>query len=175
MSDANLSETNIVLIGFMGSGKSLTAKCLASRLGKMVVSTDDLIEAQERRPITEIFAREGEAYFRNIEKAAVAEASGRSGIIIDCGGGVVLDPENLKRLKASGRVFYLKASAEALYKNVKGRKHRPLLNVTDPLSVIQEKLAERKPFYEQADDVILSEGRTIEDMAEEIMGKLGGS
>ena len=145
---------NIVLVGFMGAGKSTLAKMLAERLGRAVVCTDDRIEAREGRPITEIFAQSGEPYFRRVEKAVVAEAAAGSGRIIDCGGGVVLDPENLAVLKRSGKVFFLAATPEVIYARIKDQTHRPLLHTPDPQARIAELLEARQAFYAQADYTI---------------------
>ncbi len=106
-----MNTKNIILVGFMGSGKSLTSNKLAGALGREVYSTDQLIEKREGRGITEIFRDSGESYFRKVEKEVVKDASKENGIILDCGGGVVLDPENITHLKKNGLIFYLSAPA----------------------------------------------------------------
>ncbi len=159
---------NIVLIGFMGSGKSLTSNKLAKTLERKVFSTDSMIEKREGRSITEIFRDSGEAYFRKLEKEVVKEASSQNGIILDCGGGVVLDPENMSELKKNGLVFYLSAPSARIYANIKNQKHRPLLDVADPLAKIEELLAKRRPYYEKA-DVIIDADKPIDAMAEDIL------
>ena len=159
---------NIVLVGFMGSGKSLTSNKLAGALNRKIVSTDKLIEQRERRTITNIFRDSGEAYFRQIEKETVKQVSEQTGIIIDCGGGVVLDPENVENLKKNGRVFYLSAPPERIYSNIKSQKHRPLLNVEDPQAKIGELLQARKPYYEKA-DIVIDADKSINQIAEDIL------
>ena len=159
---------NIVLVGFMGSGKSLTSNKLAGALNRKIVSTDKLIEQRERRTITNIFRDSGEAYFRQIEKETVKQVSEQTGIIIDCGGGVVLDPENVENLKKNGRVFYLSAPPERIYNNIKSQKHRPLLNVEDPQAKIGELLQARKPYYEKA-DIVIDADKSINQIAEDIL------
>ncbi len=159
---------NIVLVGFMGSGKSLTSNKLARSLKRTIVSTDKLIEEREGRTITDIFQNSGEPYFRNLEKEIVGEVSRRDGVIIDCGGGVVLDPENVKNLKAGGTVFYLSASPERIYNNIKDQKHRPLLDVEDPQAKIAELLAARQSYYEQA-DIIIDANKSIDEIAQDIL------
>ncbi|MBF0532338.1 MAG: shikimate kinase [Candidatus Omnitrophica bacterium] len=160
---------NIVLVGFMGAGKSSVARQLAGILKRELVSTDDLIEAREGKKIADIFAQRGEPYFRLVESQVVREISGCPGRIIDCGGGVVLDPENVAALKGKGTLIYLKASAEFIYECVKGQTHRPLLRVADPLAAIRELLKKRQPFYEKADIILDTDRRSIEWITQEIL------
>jgi shikimate kinase len=159
---------NIVLVGFMGSGKSLTSNKLAKALKRDVISTDKLIEKQEGRSITDIFRDSGEAYFRKVEKEIVKEVSAQKGIIIDCGGGVVLDPENMAQLKKNGLVIYLSAPPERIFTNIKNQKHRPLLNVEDPQMKIAELLSMRKSYYEKA-DVVINADKSIDEIAQDIL------
>lgn len=169
---------NIILIGFMGAGKSLVARELAKRLQRPLVSTDAVIEKKTGQKITEIFQRSGEKTFRDLEKQAVAQIVRQEGQVIDCGGGVVLSPENLSSLKKSGVVFYLRARAAVIYERIKNEKHRPLLNNPDPLATITELLAQREAVYQEADHVIDANDPSIEPVCLEIitiMGKLPGA
>jgi shikimate kinase len=159
---------NIVLVGFMGTGKTAVAKLLAKRLHLRYVSTDDLIEEKEKRPISEIFSGKGESYFREVEKEAVKEVSGIQNAVIDAGGGVVISDENMANLKKTGTVVCLEATPEAILARTKRHTHRPLLNVSDPLVQIRELLAFRKPFYERADHRIDTSGLSVEGVAERI-------
>ena len=164
-----MTTKNIVLVGFMGAGKTVTARVLAKRLGRVLVSTDEEIIRKEGRAITDIFRDSGEAYFRDVEQRTVRELSARSGLVIDCGGGVVLNKANLDALKAGGTVIYLKTSPEVVYARVKDQTHRPLLNVDDPLQKIKDLLATRASFYAQADCEVVTDGKTAEEEAEEII------
>lgn len=165
-----MENANIVLIGFMGSGKSSVSNKLGKALKKDVISTDRLIEAKEGRSIENIFKEAGEAYFRGVEGGVIREAVKNKGVVIDCGGGVVLNPQNVKNLKKTGVVFYLCARAEFLYEKIKDAKDRPLLEALDPLARMKELLQTRSPLYEQAADyVIQSENRTIDQMCQEIL------
>jgi len=145
---------NIVLVGFMASGKTFTSKELARRLGMERVSTDDLIVDREKMPITDIFAQKGEPYFREIERAVVRECARRRGLVIDCGGGVAAFDENWAALRPNSISFYLYAAPESVHRRTKGKTDRPLLNVDDPLSKIKELLAKRDPHYRKADFVV---------------------
>lgn len=167
-----MKKSNIALVGMMGSGKSFSSKRLGELLHREVVSTDQLIERKEGRAVKRIFEESGEEYFRRIENDAVKEVAQRQGVIIDCGGGVVLDPQNIANLKKNGIVIYLKASAEFLYEKVRDQTNRPLLKITDPFGRIKELLAQREVFYEQADYTIETTGMTIEAICEEILAIL---
>ena len=163
---------NIVLIGFMGSGKSMVARALGERLKREIVSTDGLIEAREGQSIAWIFEKKGEAYFRALEHAVIKEVSIRRGIIIDCGGGSLLVPENLKFLKTNGIVFYLQASLEVIFERIKSESHRPLLKVPDPLGTLELLYQQRLPLYNQADYTIDANDASIEGPIVEILKKI---
>jgi shikimate kinase len=165
-------DKNIVLIGFMASGKTLSSHELAKRLNRERVSTDELIEEREGRTIAEIFARSGEPYFRQLEHEIVREIAVQKNLVIDCGGGVVTNEENLKALKAHGIVFFLEATPEAIYRRVKGMKDRPLLNVADPLQKIKELLAQRDPHYRKAHHVVDSNEDNIGKVVDDILNIL---
>lgn len=134
----------------MGTGKTTIAKMLSKKLGMRYVSTDDLVEKREKTAISEIFMNEGEPYFRKLEKDAVRFASGMDSVVIDAGGGAVLDPENVENLKKGGIIVCLYAKPETILERTKDYRHRPLLNVDNPIEKINELLAERKRFYKQA-------------------------
>ncbi|RMF90114.1 MAG: shikimate kinase, partial [Methanobacteriota archaeon] len=131
---------NIVLTGFMGAGKSAVGKRLGSRLGMPVVDTDEIIEQETEMRISDIFAEFGEPHFREIERMVVEGVSELEGHIIITGGGVVLNPENMKLLRKNGVIVYLHATPEVLYERVKSETHRPLLQVKDPMAKIRELL-----------------------------------
>ena len=163
---------NIVLIGFMGSGKSMIARELGIRLKVEVIATDALSEAKENMSIHEIFQSKGEAYFRDVESGIIKEVSLRRGIVIDCGGGVVLLKENLQHLKTNGIVFYLQATPEVIYQRIKHESHRPLLKTPDPLGCINELYQQRLPLYSQADFTIDANDASIEGPIIEILKRI---
>jgi shikimate kinase len=166
------TSKNIVLIGFMASGKTLSSQELAKRLGRERVSTDELIESREGRPIPEIFSRSGEPYFRQVERQVVREVSERSNLVIDCGGGVAENEENFRALKSNGISFYLFATPDSIYRRIKGKTDRPLLNVADPLVKIKELLAQRDPHYRKADFLVDSNEDNIGKVVDDILGIL---
>ncbi len=163
---------NIVLIGMMGAGKSMVAAALAKKLNRSVLSTDAMIEASEHKSIKDIFAQHGEAYFRGREHNAVKIAAARQGVIIDCGGGVVLTPENFTLLKKSGTIIFLNASPEVIIQRIKGDVNRPLVNVPNPLARIKEIYTQRLPLYNQADIVVDANDPSVDAAVVEILTKV---
>ncbi|MCX5686706.1 MAG: shikimate kinase [Candidatus Omnitrophica bacterium] len=160
---------NIILVGFMGTGKTTIATRLANRLKMNYVSTDDLIEKKEKRTINEIFTKDGEERFRDIESEVVREVSGMENVVIDAGGGVVLREENMANFKSNGIVICLTADEEVVMERTKKYKHRPLLNVEDPKQRIRTLLAKRAPFYAKADHIIDTGKLTVKQVVEEIV------
>ncbi|MBF0569517.1 MAG: shikimate kinase [Candidatus Omnitrophica bacterium] len=168
----HFKSRNIVLIGFMASGKTLTSRELASRLGRERVSTDELIVKREGRAIADIFAKSGEPYFRQIEREVVADIAGQKGLVIDCGGGVAASEENFTALKKNGISFYLSTTPESVLRRTKGKTDRPLLNVDDPLDKIKQLLAQRDPHYRKADFIVDSNEDNIGKVVDDILNIL---
>ncbi|HPN87861.1 MAG TPA: shikimate kinase [Candidatus Omnitrophota bacterium] len=164
-----IKQMNIAIIGFMGAGKSLISKLLAQLLNRKRISLDDLIEQKEGRAISDIFKDFGEPYFRKIESQIVEEISQQKNLIIDCGGGVVINPENIENLKKKGVLVYLSASPEIIYKRIKQETHRPLLQTDNPQEKIKELLNARQSFYQKADFTIDTDQKTPEEICQEII------
>lgn len=161
---------NIILIGMMGSGKSSIGIALSYNIGWDFVDFDDLIEKKEGRTISEIFSNDGEEYFRKVESNILKEFKGKH-IIVATGGGIVENVENIDILKKVGTVFYLKASAEELYKRVQKETHRPLVKDEESFKQI---LKRREKLYEKADFTIDTTKKRTGDIAEEIYEKING-
>jgi len=142
---------NVALVGFMGTGKSTIGRIVAEQMHFGFVDTDDLIEAQLGRTISDIFAKEGEAAFRQCEKHALEGLVQQRNLVIAAGGGLVADPANMASLKAHALVFWLVASPETIWERVQTQTHRPLLQGPDPLGKIRALLAAREASYRQAD------------------------
>lgn len=159
---------NIILTGFMGTGKSTVGRLLAARLGGVFVDTDALIEERDGRLIADIFAQDGEAVFRQMETAVAQELAERRGLIVATGGRLMLDPVNAAALGAHGRIFCLTATPEEILARVMGNGIRPLLNVPDPAARIRQLLAERQAGYSQFKQ-IQTDGKTADQVAEEIV------
>ena len=159
---------NIYLVGFMGTGKTEVAKLLAKHLKCLHVDMDEAIEKRQNMSITEIFKSRGEAYFRRLEKELVAELSAKDGVVVACGGGTFVDPENIVALKKSGTVVCLSSTPGTILKRTSCFKNRPLLNVDNPKAVLEELLEKRMPFYAQAHYMVDADKLTVEETAEEI-------
>jgi shikimate kinase len=144
---------NLVLIGYMGTGKTTIARICARALGFRCVDTDQRIERHAGRSIAALFAEVGEAEFRRMESEAVRELSGRANVVIATGGGVVLDDLNVEVLRASGVLIWLRVCADEILQRCGNRASRPVLaGAEDPLGVIRAMLAEREPRYAAAAD-----------------------
>ena len=147
---------NVILIGFMGTGKTSIGKILATKLGSVFVDLDHKIEADKGMTIPDIFEKFGEAHFRALEKQAVKEVTERHGIVIATGGGTIKDPENMKLLKESGIVICLTASIDEILFRTEHKGDRPVLDKKDAdqgdrRTAIEKLLEERRQFYDQAD------------------------
>lgn len=162
--------SNIVLIGFMGSGKSTIASTLASALDKKVIDMDYEIEREEGRSIADIFKEDGEVYFRDLETDFLERMKGKKNKILSTGGGIIMRDKNVKLLNHIGTVVFLQADVNHIYNNVKDSTNRPLLEVEDVLGEIQSRLEAREPYYLRAADVIIqTSGKTIEAITQEIV------
>ena len=160
---------NIYLVGFMGTGKTAIGKELAIALGLCFVDIDDLIVGREKRSINDIFSQAGETYFRKVEKEALKEISAVAGQVISCGGGIVIDPQNIAVMKETGKLICLSASPEVILERVKKGSHRPILNVNDQRSKIAELLKGRRPYYERADFVIDTSSLNVKEVVGSIL------
>ena len=144
---------NLILIGFMGTGKTSLGKLLATKLGRGFIDLDQKIEQDANMTIPEIFELHGEKYFRELEKSAVRETCEKKNLVIATGGGTVKDSENLRLLKNSGVIVCLTCEPEEIYNRTARRGERPVLDGggNERLATIKKLLAEREKFYSQAD------------------------
>lgn len=163
---------NIVLTGFMGTGKSAVGRILSKELTYAFIDSDCEIEKEQKMSITEIFKNYGEAKFRDIESDIIKRLSEMEGVVISTGGGVVLRESNIENLRKKGVIVCLTASAETILKRVKQSNDRPLLQVDNPLQRIKELLTSREQCYRNADITISTEGKSSKEIASEILEKL---
>ena len=149
-------KENLILIGFMGTGKTSLGKLLANRLGRGFIDLDQKIEHDADMTIPQIFELHGEKYFRELEKKAVREVSERKNLVIATGGGTVKDAENVLLLKNSGVIICLTTDPEEIFRRTERRGERPVLDGggEERLETIKKLLAEREIFYSQADYTI---------------------
>lgn len=171
MIETTFSKETIILIGFMGSGKSTVGRILARELKLGLIEMDDLIEQQQGKKISKIFEEQGEAVFRQIETKFLLDLFNNkpNGIVLSTGGGVITQSENIDLLRSNGKVIYLRGSKEHLKKNVMGSSHRPLLANEDLDQKIEVMLGQREALYRQcAHEIIELDGKTPEMIAQEV-------
>ena len=163
---------NIVLIGFMGTGKTSIGRLLATRLGCAFHDLDKKIEEQHGMSIPAMFAQHGEPYFRAREKEAVRDAAGRTNLVIATGGGTVKDPENIALLRQNGVLVALTADADTILQRTAARGARPVLDRADAgdrRAAVMRLLEERRTLYEEADITVDTSGRSPLEAAEYIV------
>ena len=159
---------NLALIGFMGTGKTSVGRALADHLHFEFLDTDELIQNQTGRSINDIFTQDGEPTFRAMEREVVHQLASREKLVISTGGGLPTNSDNLAALKEHALVVCLWSSPEKIWERVRNQSHRPLLHGPDPQKKICELLAEREPFYRQADVLMNTELRSIREVAQQI-------
>lgn len=132
----------------MGAGKTATGKALADLARMDFVDLDEEIAGENRLSINEIFQKKGEPFFRQEEKRALARAASRKDTVVATGGGIVLDPQNVEKMKETGKLVYLAATFETLWNRVQDKEDRPLLAVSDPRATFYQLFQRRLPLYE---------------------------
>jgi len=167
-----MARTNIILTGFMGTGKSTIGRALAARLGAVFIDTDQLIEERVNCPITDIFAQQGEAVFRQMEAELARELADQCGLIIATGGGFFTNPENIRVLQQNRNIICLGATPQEILNRVKKQgQTRPLLQHPNPLERINQLLQERESVYRQFPQ-ISTNGKTVDQVVDAIINLL---
>lgn len=168
-----MERKNILLIGFMGTGKSTVSRRLHQLLGMKEVDTDAMIVEREGMSISDIFAQKGEEAFRNMETELLRELKVEKNLIVSCGGGMALRDENAAIMKEAGTVVWLTATPETILKRVEHDDSRPLLRGNKNVGFISNLLNKRYPKYEAAADIqVVTDDCSVQDICEEIIGKL---
>ena len=163
---------NIILTGFMGVGKTSVGTRLAKDLGFTFVDTDEQIEADQNITVTGIFSTFGEPYFRDVETRIIKQVLENENQVVSTGGGAVIRDENRRAFKENGVTLCLTAHPESIYDRIKHETHRPLLQGENPLARIRELLDARERFYRQADFIIDTSERSVDDVISEIKEKV---
>lgn len=158
---------NVVLVGFMGCGKTAVGRRVARRLGYRLLDTDHFIESELGIPISEVFARHGEPYFRRLETVLLQRLVGLNHLVVATGGGIVTTPGNMALLKQVGPVIFLDADPEDIIERLQRDTRRPLVQGGDLRDKVARLLGERRPLYEQADIVIPTRGKSPNQVAGE--------
>lgn len=161
---------NIFLIGFMGCGKSTMARLLETKLQMELLEMDETIEKEENRTINDIFATDGEQHFRDLESQLIVRIADKGGMIVSCGGGVILREENIENMKKNGRIVYLSATPETIYERVRYSTKRPLLNGNMNVEYIGELMSKRVDKYQKVADVTLFvDGKEKDEVVKELV------
>jgi shikimate kinase len=171
MSHNELAGRHLVLIGLMGAGKTTVGERCAELLDRAFLDTDELVVAAAGIPFDELWAAEGEQGFRARERVAVVDVvASPEPLVISCGGGTVLDPDNRQSLRERGVVVWLKASSAALASRLTGEDTRPLLAGGDRTATLERLSAQREPAYEGAAHLSVdTEGRTVDEVAARVV------
>jgi shikimate kinase len=164
---------NIVLTGFMGTGKTEVGRELSRILGWKIIDVDEEIVKARNMTVNEIFGGMGEPAFRDMETEMIRKVSQNNNVIISTGGGAVLRQENMDILREHGVIICLWASPETILRRTRSNSERPLLQVEDPLKKIKELLEFRRPFYEKADFMIETDEKSPFHIAKEILEQTG--
>ena len=164
---------NIVLIGFMGAGKSTVCEYLARMFAMKSVEMDQMIARREQMSIPDIFETYGEEYFRNLETKLLVELQAESSLVISCGGGAALRERNVAEMKKNGRVVLLSASPEVIYSRVKDTDDRPVLKGRKSPEGIARLMEQRREKYEAAADIVIrTDNKSVPEICEEIVQRL---
>ncbi len=165
-------KKNIILIGMMGAGKSTIGHLLDQKLSDFFyVDIDIEIEKEAQKHITQIFAENGEEYFRKLESRIIKKFCAYHNQVISTGGGVVEKIENMLEMKKNGILFYLKASPKTLYERVRKNTTRPMLFHENPESRLKELMQKREKYYQEADFEIDTEKKELAEIVDEILVK----
>ena len=168
-----LFDYNIVLIGFMGAGKTTVSDYLSTMFDMDIIEMDQEITDREEMSIQDIFATYGEEYFRDLETSLLVELQDRKNVIISCGGGTALRENNVAEMKKNGRVVLLTASPETIYERVKDSDDRPVLKGRKNVDGIAELMEQRREKYEAAADIVVqTDHKTVLQVCEELVQRL---
>lgn len=168
-----MQKRNLILIGFMGVGKSSVGKELSLMLKRELIDTDTYIEAKMRMSISEIFESFGEPYFRGLERELCQSLSERRSKIVATGGGIIKNADNIENLKQGGIIIYLKSYPENIAYNLRYDNSRPLLRVDNKLKKISELMAEREHYYNEYADIIIDVSNIgIRETLDRILGEV---
>ncbi len=163
----------IFLVGLMGAGKTSVGKMLARRLQKEFLDADAEVELSTGVKIPVIFEIEGESGFRAREEKMIALLTGRPGVVLATGGGAVLSADNRRLLRSRGRVIYLRATPEDLWRRTRRDRNRPLLQTADPLSRLRDLHQQRDPLYREVAELIVDTGsQSISALTTQILQRL---
>jgi shikimate kinase len=160
---------NLYLIGFMGVGKSAVGRNVSRALGMPFLDSDWAIESKAGKPITRIFAEDGEPAFRALERQFIDGGHPPHGVVVACGGGLPVQPGMREQLLAKGVVICLFANPETIIGRTAGNHRRPLLHGENPADRVRKLLAEREPLYLNTGIGISTEGRSLNEVVQNVV------
>ena len=163
------SNPNLYLVGFMGAGKTVVGRAVAQKLDLTLIDSDQQIEAKAGMPITQIFATQGEAAFRRMEREFIEQGHPDHGCVVACGGGLIVQPGMLELVRSRGLIICLHASIETLLQRTAANRNRPLLDVADHEARLRALFAEREPIYRSAGTMILTDSRPFHDIVAHVI------
>ncbi len=163
-------DFNLMLIGFMGTGKSTIAAKLKEALKVEQIEMDALIAEEAGMSIPDIFEKFGEAHFRDLETEMLRKFKEKKPVVVSCGGGAVLRDENIEIMKGQGKIILLTATPETIYERVKDSNDRPVLNGNMNVAYISELMEKRRARYEMAADIVITtDGKSADEICNEIL------
>ena len=160
---------NLYLVGFMGTGKSTVGRMLAKQLGWQFIDSDHAIEQLQGKPVSRIFAEDGEAKFRAMERTFIESGHPAQGCVVSCGGGLVVQPGMLELLRGRGVVICMHAPIETILERTRHTTHRPLLQVDDREQRLRELYASREPIYRRTGTMVLTDRRPLREIAAHVL------
>ena len=168
-----MKKKNIVLCGFMGSGKSTIGNLLSKKMGMAFIDLDIYIEKKEKKSVSQIFEDSGEEYFRQLEREAVKELAYKKSVVLATGGGTLTFQQNVDTLRnADNKIVLLDLPVEVVEQRLKGDTKRPLLNRPDKQKVMRELYEKRLPLYRSAADIVVNAANSPLQVCMEIMSNL---
>ena len=162
-------DTNLYLVGFMGTGKSTVGRQVARHLGFDFFDSDQEIERLQARPVSRIFAEDGEAKFRQMEREFIEHGHPAKRCVVACGGGLVVPPGMLELLRTHGVVMCMHAPIETILARTMHATHRPLLAVENPEQRLRELFAQREEIYRRAGTMVLTDKRPLREIAAHVL------
>jgi shikimate kinase len=162
-------DANLYLVGFMGTGKSTVGRQVARQLGFHFLDSDGELEKQQGQPVSRIFADQGEARFRILEREFIEHGHAARSCVVSCGGGLVVPPGMIELLRSRGVVICMHAPMETILKRTLHSSHRPLLRVEDPAQRLRELYAQREEIYRRSGTMVLTDKRPLREIVAHVL------
>lgn len=162
-------DTNLYLVGFMGTGKSTVGRLVARQIGFEFVDSDHEIERLQGKPVSQIFAEQGEAAFRAMEREFIERGHPVKKCVVSCGGGLIVPPGMLELLRSRGVIICMHAPIDTILQRTMHATHRPLLAVENPEQRLRELYAQREALYRRSGTMVLTDKRPLREIAAHVL------